>query len=733
MSFWNNTTIGPVAEDVHEYRQQQPPPPQHAGQGADVFDASSFGMPSGSVSQQTARPPEGNGDGGGKGAAGVGGGSAGPNRRLACDPCRDRKIRCDRQHPVCARCTRLGLDCSYSSPSKQTAAKVDLSRLLFTLHDRLAQAEAQLAQRSSQVLDRPFDLPWPDLSLSPATALSGPDTASSSTESMASMASIPAPAPYSQDLLSMLMDFSATDVDMGDGLMLDNPACWSSHSSHSAPAPGVIAPAPGDVSAANSATSTIPAFNFAMTQPSQVPSRAFSTAESSITQSSNGTSPTSSISAGVLNQLHNRFFDVYDPVLPMIDRTRFQAEVSQYSSSIEVCGLSQAVAALGALATPEFAFAQEQCYSQARELLDMCERQENGGTLANINTLQTCVLLMLYEFKRPNFARSWMTLGRAIRLCKMMGLDRIDAELGNRPVLRPLGLQVDLPPASTPTTLEERRRTFWLLYIFDASAAIRSRASTSFDATQIPVRLPCPGDVTHVQHDSNMPTLQQMDGLSTSPPISTFSAIILTVSLYRRVFEHVQLSHQEPLSSYPFWVTHYRLDRALLDCYARRPADLSGALALTLRTNMAAVELWLHSTALAKAELEPHLPLALCTEAVTRCASAAAAILAAVEQGQKLVGTERESHLQSSDFLIWPITMAMEAFRNLARRAEKEGAPEDKREAHLDAAGILAMAIKELVPPELIPAGLLEENEADDRLSEASGVGRAKRRRTQSF
>jgi hypothetical protein len=64
-------------------------------------------------------------------------GRSGPHRRLACDPCRDRKIRCDRQQPVCGRCARLRHDCTYSSPSKSTAAKQDLSRLLLQMHSRL--------------------------------------------------------------------------------------------------------------------------------------------------------------------------------------------------------------------------------------------------------------------------------------------------------------------------------------------------------------------------------------------------------------------------------------------------------------------------------------------------------------------------------------------------------------------------------------------------------------------
>lgn len=58
-------------------------------------------------------------------------------KRLACNACRGRKVRCDRQQPKCGRCKRVGDHCIYSGPSKPSVSKLDLSRILLTLHDRL--------------------------------------------------------------------------------------------------------------------------------------------------------------------------------------------------------------------------------------------------------------------------------------------------------------------------------------------------------------------------------------------------------------------------------------------------------------------------------------------------------------------------------------------------------------------------------------------------------------------
>ncbi|EPE37021.1 Zn2/Cys6 DNA-binding protein [Glarea lozoyensis ATCC 20868] len=60
-----------------------------------------------------------------------------PATRVACDACRERKIRCNRHRPVCGRCVKLGITCRYSSRSTSTPSKLDLSRILTTLNKRL--------------------------------------------------------------------------------------------------------------------------------------------------------------------------------------------------------------------------------------------------------------------------------------------------------------------------------------------------------------------------------------------------------------------------------------------------------------------------------------------------------------------------------------------------------------------------------------------------------------------
>lgn len=60
-------------------------------------------------------------------------------RRRACDACRSRKVKCDRQDPPCNRCVKMGVACHYSGRAKPTNSRMGMSRFLETLNNRLSE------------------------------------------------------------------------------------------------------------------------------------------------------------------------------------------------------------------------------------------------------------------------------------------------------------------------------------------------------------------------------------------------------------------------------------------------------------------------------------------------------------------------------------------------------------------------------------------------------------------
>jgi len=134
--------------------------------------------------------------------------------------------------------------------------------------------------------------------------------------------------------------------------------------------------------------------------------------------------------------------------------------------------LNYAVALVGTTISPKYAHAQKTCYNIARKYVELCERDEDATDLASLNVFQALLFIIRYELTSKRFTRAWMTLGRAIRLANMLNLhqmDRVSAS-GNAGS----DLQMRLPPTQDLASLEERRRSFWALYIFESYASART-------------------------------------------------------------------------------------------------------------------------------------------------------------------------------------------------------------------------------------------------------------------
>ncbi|KAH8706035.1 putative Zn(II)2Cys6 transcription factor [Talaromyces proteolyticus] len=100
-----------------------------------------------------------------------------PNRRrdkvqLSCDPCRHRKLRCDRQHP-CGACSRRGLtnSCNYATTSFSTpdAQRSVAPRQSTSLHGRISELESLVV-----TLMEGQSLPTPPAPKSPRTSSQSP-------------------------------------------------------------------------------------------------------------------------------------------------------------------------------------------------------------------------------------------------------------------------------------------------------------------------------------------------------------------------------------------------------------------------------------------------------------------------------------------------------------------------------------------------------------------------------
>jgi hypothetical protein len=176
----------------------------------------------------------------------------------------------------------------------------------------------------------------------------------------------------------------------------------------------------------------------------------------------------------------------------------------------------------------------------------------------------------------------------------------------------------------------------------------------------------------------------------------------------------------------PFWDRYYATDRLLARCQKEifdPLISVQGACSspglIALRINLAAVELSLHQTAVAKLGKEG-MSAALTAETNARCQRSANDIVNAVRDAQQLVGRAHDSFLQTGVLFACGITKAIQAYLWILDTDRSD------TQSHIKTVRLLCNVLTELVDPACIQSGLLDHVEAKIRDTERP----AKRRYT---
>jgi hypothetical protein len=171
-----------------------------------------------------------------------------------------------------------------------------------------------------------------------------------------------------------------------------------------------------------------------------------------------------------LNLLHNHYFESVYFSFPFLNRDRFVAESTGNGSSA-VSALVYAVALAGCSHSPRESNRQSACYNLARNYAERCERED---CLKDLNFLQALLFIGRFEAMSQKLERGWLTLGRAAMICRLLRLHLTDEAVHGQDVQ-----SVETPSSSPlftadPVILEERRRTFWGLYILQSYLKTRT-------------------------------------------------------------------------------------------------------------------------------------------------------------------------------------------------------------------------------------------------------------------
>ncbi|RVD84308.1 uncharacterized protein DFL_006066 [Arthrobotrys flagrans] len=522
------------------------------------------------------------------------GGDAPRQKRIACVVCRKRKLKCDGARPACGTCSRLGHNCSYDEVRRKSGPKRGYVK---ALEARLAQVETLLKTQDGT----------PHI------------------HQIESMTSI------SQDSIN----FSISNVS-------DFKRALAKQKQESQP------------KAANPVPQRA-AFNVDEIQPfTNVPDyRGFpdagldnvGTGGLGVGMQDPGLS-WEMVQLGidealpeqhVIDELHDIYFTKVAPYGPIIHKGRYLASLDLAPQLRAPICLRYAIWMMAASVSDKYSDLQTVFYRRARKYIEEVEMKGHGEHIVNVQFAQTWGILATYEYRLMYFPRAWMSAGKSVRLCQMLGLNRLDG----------VGLDVKqcIAPPKDWTELEERRRTFWLAFCTDRYASIGTGWPMQIDERDVMTHLPSSDEAFAAGRPTKSYTLKEALTPRGAPSLSSYAGVIIMAALIGRNLQHLHRPEEgEDDSDYEkggFWRRHRHMDNILLNTVMSLPPNFklpNGIMDPNIvftNMNIHTCTICLHQAAIFKAD-KFKLPPSVSKESKYRCVSAAAQITAIM----KMIGSQ---------------------------------------------------------------------------------------------
>ncbi|KAH9205012.1 fungal-specific transcription factor domain-containing protein [Leptodontidium sp. 2 PMI_412] len=268
----------------------------------------------------------------------------------------------------------------------------------------------------------------------------------------------------------------------------------------------------------------------------------------------------------VYQELLQIYFDQIHPGIPMIHKQKFYTTMKLGPDSRPPLCLQFSILCLSSSVTPKYKRFGETFYQKARRYAEISEA--NGTDEAyTVYHAQCWLLIANFDAQRMHIKRAWMSVGKCIRLVQMIGLHRLDKHDSHTGVV---------PEAEGFIELEERRRTFWAVYITDRFAYKVSGWSMGMNEHEIFTHLP--SSEYAFENDREETSISLADALASGGAAtlsSPFAAVILATALLGHVSMHIYNSKKPNPSEKPgnceFWAKHRELDRNILDTFMYLP------------------------------------------------------------------------------------------------------------------------------------------------------------------
>ncbi|KKK16048.1 hypothetical protein AOCH_005158 [Aspergillus ochraceoroseus] len=375
----------------------------------------------------------------------------------ACEECRRRKLRCDRERPQCKVCAESGVEChitTYRPPRGPKPGHIkDLESRVGKAYQALTALEKCFQAQQNQ------DICLPETSLTQSPLL---DRISANNSPQIS-----------------------SDMRNGDCDMLISPLSLSTG----------LPPSPE---------------SFAACHPM-------------------------GMSNAMQEELNRLYFDRVHMFAPMLHQRQYHSRAHQAATCTSRSCLQYAMWTLAAASSSQFQHISDSLYRVARQKL---ETLPETGVGADIEEIQTWILLTIYEVTQGNYTRSWISAGRAFRLTQLKRLFDID---GPKPILSCSDTMGQNEWART----EEKRRTFWMAYLLDRFLSIQADLPLTFTEQVISTRLPASEECFQTSRFVTTGLLSEEIARTDQNSLPVFTECILLVTIWGRSLSHKQLSSVE--------------------------------------------------------------------------------------------------------------------------------------------------------------------------------------------
>ncbi|KAF4435153.1 hypothetical protein F53441_13575 [Fusarium austroafricanum] len=327
----------------------------------------------------------------------------------------------------------------------------------------------------------------------------------------------------------------------------------------------------------------------------------------------------------VMEELNTIFFHNQYRMIPIIHPGKYlQSFYGPLLRRPPMC-LRYAIWALAATGNTKYDQYHDIFYRRAKGYIDADVMKGHGDAFISVQHAQTWALIAFYEAKHLLFSRSTLSVANAVRLCHMIGLDRLDGD--------PMGMPPALGPPLSWAELEERRRIFWGVFAADSHCCISTGWPSLINSEDIATRLPASEEAFVEDRKEEAPFL---DEVFQGAQYTGFAGTVITCQIFKVILRHVQRpkpdTRNEDVMHGSFWTRHRDLDNTLSSLFMflpekfRLPENVRDVAALHLNLNLHAAIICLHHAAAEKAE-KFDLPVNVKQSSVTRLRAAAEEIV----------------------------------------------------------------------------------------------------------